>query len=482
MTASTLGSNEEQEALASHLDLLVAEASARTDAFEARVELSESMVSSWAEGRFQSFDESRLAGLCIRVWEDDAAGFASTHSSDRAAIGSLVDEALDIARANVRTGRETARYAPQGSASLRYEPELAGDPFRLDTTEVASLLRRTEEAILEEDPEAYARTRFAASSRRILFEDAAGRRLENRFFLSTLEAGAVHRSADRPGECLLTLAGERGVGDFEGERGPEELAREAAQRAEEAAHAKPAPPGRQRVLSDPLLSGLLAHESFGHLTEHDLVSMGWSRLQERMGERFADEQVSVVDAPSPPSEGLDGIQLPYDEEGTQGEPVTILEDGVLRRWMHTRGSAPASDQAPTGNARALNARFPPIVRMRNTYFEAGDHSLDEMLELLGNGVYLMAGRGGSPASDGSFMFTATRGYVVENGEIQHPIRATSVSGNILDFLEGVEAVGSELGFRTSNFGGCGKWAQSYIPVGMGGPHVLVDEALVGGRR
>jgi TldD protein len=124
--------------------------------------------------------------------------------------------------------------------------------------------------------------------------------------------------------------------------------------------------------------------------------------------------------------------------------------------MHKRSTAHAEGANPTGNGRAFSVRHPPIVRMRNTYFEAADHTLEEAIELLGDGVYLMDGRGGAPASDGTFTFTAARGYKVEDGEIVEPTRSTTISGHVLDFLDGSEALTENVEVTTTNFGGCGK--------------------------
>jgi TldD protein len=271
------------------------------------------------------------------------------------------------------------------------------------------------------------------------------------------------------------------VHDYDDAGGPEALGRETARTAREALDAKPCPAGRSRVLTDPHLSGLLAHESFGHLTEYDLVASGWSVLKDRVGERLASELVTIRDSPVVPGSPLAGVRVPYDDEGVEGRDIDLLRKGVLHAWMHTRDSSSATGSAPTGNARALDARFAPIVRMRNTYFEPGEGTVDEAIELLDDGIYLIGGRGGSPRSDGSFMFTAKRGYVVKGGRIDHPIRSVSFHGNVLDCLKGVEFLTSDFAVHTTAFGGCGKWDQSFLHVGTGGPHVLVAEALVGGQ-
>ena len=79
------------------------------------------------------------------------------------------------------------------------------------------------------------------------------------------------------------------------------------------------------------------------------------------------------------------------------------------------------------------------------------------------------------------MFKAIRGYWVEKGEIQYPIREVALSGNILELLSKVEGATKDLILRSGYFGGCGKGGQFPLPVGMGGPKLLIDGVTFGGE-
>jgi len=79
------------------------------------------------------------------------------------------------------------------------------------------------------------------------------------------------------------------------------------------------------------------------------------------------------------------------------------------------------------------------------------------------------------------MFTSHRGYRVERGEITEPVRSTSIHGNVLQFLQSVRLLTKDFDVHTNYFGGCGKGAQSLLHVGVGGPHTLVEGALLGGH-
>jgi TldD protein len=120
--------------------------------------------------------------------------------------------------------------------------------------------------------------------------------------------------------------------------------------------------------------------------------------------------------------------------------------------------------------------------MRNTYFAPGDLSLEEALELLNTGIYAIRTAGGQANADGTFMFKALRGYYVEHGEIKHPLREVTLTGSILTFLQNVEGATKELLIQSSYFGGCGKGEQWPLPVGFGGPHLLVRDVQFGGEK
>ena len=80
------------------------------------------------------------------------------------------------------------------------------------------------------------------------------------------------------------------------------------------------------------------------------------------------------------------------------------------------------------------------------------------------------------------MFNCSRGYLIENGEITHSMKNTALSGNILDLLKYIEGGTKEIDMRTGYFGGCGKNGQGGLPVGMGGPNMIMDQVLVGGAK
>ena len=258
-----------------------------------------------------------------------------------------------------------------------------------------------------------------------------------------------------------------------------EIAREAMEEVQIGSHITnvlknlvnaPSPPsGKMNVLMDPSLGGVFIHEAFGHAVEADHILQGASIVAGKLGERVGAEGVNVYDDPTIDEFGF----FPFDDEGIKAEKKTIIENGFLKSYLHSRETAAKLNGEP-GNARAQGVDV-PLVRMSNTFIDEGELSMEELLEEMGEGVYLVGSRGGetNPAT-GYFHFNAQYGFTVEKGEVQKMVRDVSISGNTLKILHSMK-VGKGLEF---NPGFCGKAGQ-LVPVSDGAPPTLV-RALVGG--
>ena len=243
--------------------------------------------------------------------------------------------------------------------------------------------------------------------------------------------------------------------------------------------AVPAPTGKQKVLVSPTMGGVVVHESFGHLSEADHVVTGFSPIADRLGEELGSEHVTIIDEGITP---YGGWYFPYDDQGTKTTRTVLVDKGILKGYLHNRGTAHKLNAEPTGNSVAINFMYNPICRMKNTYFEKGDLTFEEAIEQVGNGIYAINWFGGSAQPSGDFLFNCSRGYLVENGEITKPIKNTALSGNILELLKHVKGATKDISMRGNYFGGCGKGGQGGLSLGTGGPEVIMDQVLVGGTK
>jgi TldD protein len=224
------------------------------------------------------------------------------------------------------------------------------------------------------------------------------------------------------------------------------------------------------VLEDRIV-GILAHEAVGHTAEADLVHSG-SYLTDKLGQKISTDKITLVDDGRFPS-GFGTMK--YDDEGTPTEKTIIIEKGVVKGFMHSRETALEFGVSPTGNARAWSFEYDPIIRMRNTYIEPRDETLEELLKDIKDGYFLRGAGDGQADSNGEFMFGTQEAVKIKNGELKESYRGATISGNAFDVLKNVNGVGKDLKI---NIGMCGKEQTNYV--GMGGPH-LRTKVLVGGQ-
>jgi len=265
------------------------------------------------------------------------------------------------------------------------------------------------------------------------------------------------------------------------EYSPETIGKNSASWAKEKLRSRPAPAGEFRCVCEHLLSGVLAHESFGHLTEGDFILSNSSPLTGRLGEHLGSEHATIIDEGCMDPKRYNVYWMPFDDQGVRCGKTTLLENGVLKGYLHTRVTSSLLAVMPTGNARSISFYFPVIPRMTNTYFKPGDMGDDEIIRELKTGIYAIRTQGGQVNTDGTFMFKAARGYWVEKGEIKYPLRDVILMGDILTLLKRIEGATKKVQMESGYFGGCGKVNQSPLPVGDGGPEVLISGVRFGGE-
>ena len=138
----------------------------------------------------------------------------------------------------------------------------------------------------------------------------------------------------------------------------DEAASMVANRAVELLKAPYAKAGKYPVVLDPVLAGVFCHEAFGHLSESDFIYEN-PQMQEVMvlGRQFGQKHLNITDGAARPE--LRG-SFGYDDEGTPAHRTDLIREGVLVGRLHSRETAAKLGEQPTGNARAIDYRFPPI--------------------------------------------------------------------------------------------------------------------------
>jgi TldD protein len=230
------------------------------------------------------------------------------------------------------------------------------------------------------------------------------------------------------------------------------------------------------VVLDPVLAGVFVHEAIGHLSEADFVYEN-EKLRRIMtlGKKFGGKKLNIVDSAAEP--GLRGSYR-YDDEGVPASKTYLIREGKLVGRLHSRETAARMNESPSGNARAVSYRYPPIVRMTNTYIEPGSVSFDDMIADIKEGIYVKNWYGGTTSME-MFTFSAGEAYMIRNGQIAELVRPVVLTGNVFTTLKNIDAIGNDL--EMNQGGGCGKGEQSPLPVSNGSPHIRIRRCLVGGR-
>ncbi|MFM6829633.1 MAG: metalloprotease TldD [Novosphingobium sp.] len=237
-----------------------------------------------------------------------------------------------------------------------------------------------------------------------------------------------------------------------------------------------APAGEMTVLLGPGWPGVLLHEAIGHGLEGDFNRKGTSAFSGRIGQRVAADGVTVVDDGS--IAGRRG-SLSIDDEGTPTQENVLIEDGILKGYIHDRLNARLMGVAPTGNGRRESYAHAPMPRMTNTFMRSGNDDPAELLSRVKNGIFAKSFGGGQvDITSGKFVFSCTEAYLIENGKLGAPIKGATLIGDGPTVLTRVTGIGNDLALD-EGVGVCGKGGQS-VPAGVGQPTLLVDGLTVGG--
>jgi TldD protein len=361
-------------------------------------------------------------------------------------------EKVDLAVRQARlAGREESRLAPTPTVveSLREKPK--PNPLTIPLAEKKALLDQYKEIIMS----------------------TQGSYVEQARSDVGLQVLAVARDGGEVQQASLSV-GSRG--DFLQIAHLHPQVREISRRAVELLSAPRVKGGEYTVVLDPVLAGVFVHEAFGHLSESDFLYEN-PGLQEIMvlGKRFGERILNIVDDATLP--GLRG-SYKYDDEGVPTRKNYLIREGILVGRLHSRETAGKMGESPSGNARSASYRFPPIVRMSNTFIEPDTANLDDLLEGIEEGIYARNWHGGTTSME-MFTFSAGEAFMIRNGKIAEPIRPVVLTGNVFATLGLIDGIARDLDMNQG--GGCGKGDQYPLPVSNGSPHIRIRKCLVGGR-
>lgn len=413
-------------------------------------------------GRTQSF------GGCARALVNGGWGFVSFNRPQD--IRTRVEEAVAQAR---HVGTETSVLAPVEPVIDVVPPNITMDPRTITLARKKEIFDGYNAMMLSVDGVTSTNIVYGDAHKRVTFASSEGSYIEQeRIDVISRLAATARRNGDMQ-QASMSLGA---LNDFSYIDTLDEAAQTVANRAVELLNAPYVEPGAYPVVLDPVLAGVFCHEAFGHLSESDFVYEN-DRMKEIMvlGRQFGQKHLNIVDGAALP--GLRG-SFKYDDEGTPAKKTDLIRGGVLVGRLHSRETAGKMGEPLSGNARAIDYRFPPIVRMTNTYIEAGDATFEDLIGDIKLGVYARNWFGGTTSME-MFTFSAGEAFMIRDGKVAELLRPVKLTGNLFTTLENIDGIGRDLDFNQG--GGCGKGGQMPLPVSNGSPHIRIQDCVVGER-
>lgn len=427
-----------------------------------------------SDGKVSDASTSVDLGLGVRVVVGDSVGYAYTEDLSVVAMREAAQVAAEIAAGG--PSRSIAALGSKGPRQLADRYAIAARWEDVGMATRVGLVRTWEQGTFARDPRVRkVETTLTDAQRHILIVRPDGRMV---YDYQPMTRALVSVTAEQNGKkesAKANIAQRRGL-EFYSAANVEHLLSKAVDDTMILFDAVKPPAGEMTVVLGAGSSGILLHEAIGHGLEADLNRKGTSIYADRIGSRVAPKGVTVVDDGTMPHERG---SLNTDDEGNPAERTVLVEDGILRGYLHDEISARHYGVASTGSGRRESFRRPVIPRMRTTYMENGEYTPEEIIASVSRGIYCSTFSNGQvEIGGGDFAFYVRHGYLIEDGKLTRPIKDVNIVGNGPKVLETVQMVGNDLRIDIGGWT-CGKDGQK-VPVSQGIPTVKVEKLSVGG--
>ena len=414
-------------------------------------------------------------GMGVRVVKGDQIGYAHTDDLSMEKMTEAAKTASFIAKNPGKV--KVADINPVAKKDLYATTNLAVDA---DLQKKLKLIERSNTAAKNYDSKvSKVYVTVSDEMRHMMYFDSKGKYFEDvqpmaimRIYVVTVDGekrqGAGSARAGREGLELFMRAGNT----------PEDIAKEAAEIAVKNLKAVSAPAGPQTIVLGPGESGVLLHEAVGHGLEADFNRKDLSNYSGQVGNKVASEYCTIVDGGIYPD--LRG-SINVDDEANLPKETVLIENGILKGYMHDEISSRAMKAKLTGNGRRQSYKHPPIPRMTNTYMRGGKYTPEEVIGSVKFGVFAKRFGGGQvDITKGDFTFGVYEAYLIEDGKLTSPLKYVTLIGNGPEVMRNVTMVANDPTFSPGTWT-CGKSGQR-VPVSVGIPTTKVSEITVGGTN
>jgi TldD protein len=402
-------------------------------------------------GVVEEFSNILLSGMSARAFVDAKAwGFSSTNRLDQESARSTLQAAVRSARAASRLKVKRIALAPLEALDTEVSTAVGKAPHGVPTEEIARIALDVCKGAREVGSRvADVKATYIGIEDHKHFLSSEGMRIRQTITRILLLVDVIAKSGGLICPATENYGHAGGLELFD-KNPPYSLGKAVAQKAVKLLALKAPPSGQFHVVVHPTLCATLLHEAVGHPLEADLAMSGGGFGNER-GKLVSSRLVTIYDDGHVDS-GLG--QLAYDDEGVKSGPTVLIEEGVLKSFMHDRTSAALADAPPTGNAHAWDYSVEPLIRQTNIGIEAGTYSFDEMIEGVNEGLLLDGTFGGQANSNADFTFGFQSATWLKHGRRDQELRGANVAGNAIEVFKTIDAVGREVVLRP---GACGKY-------------------------
>ena len=238
--------------------------------------------------------------------------------------------------------------------------------------------------------------------------------------------------------------------------------------------AKPIAPGVYDVITDPSITGLIAHEAFGHGVEMDQFVKDRALAKEYVGKYVASPICNMRDGAA---STLSAASYFFDDDGVLAGDTQIIKNGILVTGISDLASAVQLGAAPTGNGRRESSRRKAYARMTNTFFEPGADKLEDMIASINHGYMLFETNNGmEDPKNWAIQCVAEYGIEIVDGKLSDNwVSPVVMSGYVPDLLESISMISDD--FAVAGAGMCGKGYKEWVRVSDGGPALKVRVKL-----
>lgn len=388
-------------------------------------------------GQVDDYKNSSSNGLSFRGISNGRMGYSYTENFLEESVTLLVNELIDNASI---LENDDVEFIYEGAKEYRKDSSYKGILEKIESTEKINGAIEMEKAAkaLDKRVESVNYCMFGEGFGKRVIRNSKGLKLEN------VDDGAYAyiNVVVKEGEETKTGFALKSFKDFK-DFNPQALAKEAVDRAVSLL-------GSTSLKSDSY-DVIIENEAFGDLLQSmtgifsaSVVDKGLSKLAGKLNEKIANEKLTLIDNPFME----DGTFKTFDDEGVPTKEKTVIENGILKTFLHNLTTANKNNVEPTGNGQKASYKSSVGIAPYNFYIKSGELNFEELVKKLDKGVILIEFDGlhsGLNAISGDFSLS-TRGYKVEGGKIVGAVNEITLAANFFELLMNVEEIGADLKF------------------------------------